>query len=54
MGWRSMHEVITFPTGLDLHSAELPTQALLPGDKVEFTGSVNMTVNGAARTMRLP
>lgn len=35
--WRSQHELLTSSTGLDLHSAELPTQTLLPGSKIEFT-----------------
>lgn len=35
--WRSTQVAATFATGLDLHSVELPTQALRSGRRIEFT-----------------
>jgi glucoamylase len=36
-GWQTTHDQQTTDTGLGLHSLDLPTKALAPGQKIEFT-----------------
>ena len=36
-GWQNIEDVATEDTGLGVHVAELPTEALTPGDSLQFT-----------------
>jgi glucoamylase len=36
-GWKDIQDMETIDTGLGVHVAELPTEALKAGDSVEFT-----------------